>query len=188
MSKPYIVIITGFPATGKTRMADELATRLGVLRVSKDAIKDKLFDTLGYSDKSWSHHASAAAHRIMDYITEGELAVGHAVILESNFKAGIDDDRFAAIAKKFGVPIVQILCWAEEPAIFERYMSRKKTGEQHAGHVEEVSMAEIRKAHAGGKIPVLNVANITLEIETTDFTTVNYDAIAAHVTTAIQSL
>lgn len=188
MSKSYIVIITGFPATGKTRLADELATRLGVLRVSKDAIKERLFDTLGFSDKSWSRHASAAAHRIMDYVTNGELAVGRPIILESNFKAGIDDDRFVKIAKKFDVPIVQILCWAEEPVIFKRFMARKQTGEQHAGHVEEISTDEIRKAHAGGKIAALSVANATLEIDTTDFTTVNYDAIAARVIAAIQSL
>jgi len=168
-------------------MADELATRLGILRISKDAIKEKLFDTLGYSDKSWSRNASAAAHRVMDYVAEGELAIGRPIILESNFKAGIDDDRFAAIAKKFDVPIVQILCWAQEPVIFERFMARRQQGKRHAGHVE-IDTAQIRKDHAGGKIPVLSVADATLEIETTDFNTVNYHTIAQHVTTAIQSL
>ncbi|MFE7359159.1 AAA family ATPase [Streptomyces sp. NPDC057543] len=49
---PTVVIVSGPPGTGKTYLARQLATRLTLPWYSRDAIKESLFDTLGWSDPS----------------------------------------------------------------------------------------------------------------------------------------
>lgn len=44
----YCILVAGAPATGKGRMAQELSQRLGLPWLSKDAIKEKLYDTVGF--------------------------------------------------------------------------------------------------------------------------------------------
>lgn len=44
----YCILVAGVPATGKGRMAQELSQRLGLPWLSKDAIKEKLYDTVGF--------------------------------------------------------------------------------------------------------------------------------------------
>lgn len=43
----YCILVAGVPAAGKGRMAQELSQRLGLPWLSKDAIKEKLYDTVG---------------------------------------------------------------------------------------------------------------------------------------------
>ena len=46
--KPYIIIIAGIPASGKTTYAQYIAERLHIPFIGKDAIKEKLYDILNY--------------------------------------------------------------------------------------------------------------------------------------------
>jgi dephospho-CoA kinase len=44
MSGKWLILIAGMPATGKTRLAGFLSDRLDIPMVSKDAVKELLFD------------------------------------------------------------------------------------------------------------------------------------------------
>jgi len=46
-----LIIINGLPGTGKTTIAKPMAEQLGFPLVSKDTIKEFLFDTIGVSDR-----------------------------------------------------------------------------------------------------------------------------------------
>ncbi len=185
MSHPFIIFITGFPGTGKTRLGRELSDRLKVPYIAKDAFKERMFDTLGYSDKAWSRKVSAAAHRIIDYILEEELSAGRSLILESNFKPDVDNDRFKAFQEKYKFVSVQILCWGDGQVLFERFVKRQNSPERHPGFVEEISLEQLRADFAPGRSEVLSMPDKTIEIDTTDFSTVNYDEIAAQVRRAL---
>ncbi|MBE8523062.1 AAA family ATPase [Amycolatopsis sp. H6(2020)] len=50
-STPAVIVVSGPPAVGKSTLARELATRLTLPLLSRDAIKEALFDTLGYGDR-----------------------------------------------------------------------------------------------------------------------------------------
>lgn len=177
MQKSVIAIITGMPGTGKTSLGKVLSERYHFPFISKDALKDRMFDTLGWSDKAWSLKVSAASHRIMDYVIEQELNAGHSVIVESNFKHDIDSERFRKIQNQYACSVVQILCFADGEVVYERFMKRIGTTTRHQGHVEEISTEQIRKefVEANGKDKPLDISGDTIELDTTTLEKIAYN-------------
>ncbi len=53
MTKSLLIIINGAPCTGKTTLGRKLAKQLRLPFLSKDGIKEVLFDTLGWEDKEF---------------------------------------------------------------------------------------------------------------------------------------
>ena len=60
-----IVIINGIPGTGKTTIAKPLADQLGFPLISKDTIKEFLFDTIGVGDREWSQMLGKASSEFL---------------------------------------------------------------------------------------------------------------------------
>lgn len=170
MSK-NLIIITGHPGSGKTTLAKRMADEWKLVYISKDALKERIFDGLGSSDKAWSLKVSGVAHRIMDDTVRQELGAGHSIIVESNFKPEIDSERFSAIVKEFGAECVQILCKASGDVLFERWNKRIETGERHEGHAEAISLDEIRHDLSLPYTP-LQLPGRLVEVDTTDFNAV----------------
>lgn len=179
MQKNLLIIITGMPGTSKTTLGRALANKYRIPFISKDALKERMFDTLGWDDKAWSLRVSAASHRIMDYVIEEELKANHSIIVESNFKREIDSERFRKMQTTYKCDILQILCWADGETVFERFMGRIGTAERHQGHVEEVSPEQIRRefVRANGKDTPLDVDGKTIELDTTDLRKIDYESI-----------
>jgi len=168
---PYLIILTGHSCTGKTSIAKKLSTILGIAYVSKDALKDRIFDGLGHQDKAWSHKVSATSHRIMDDFIQQELRLGRSIIVESNFKHEIDSTRFANILSEYGADCLQILCEADGALLFKRWNDRIVSGERHAGHVEEISLEDLRKDFLNPYKP-LELPGDLARLDTTEFSTV----------------
>jgi dephospho-CoA kinase len=64
-SSPLFVVVSGLPASGKTSLAEPLSQALGVPLISKDAIKERLFEAVGYGGLDWSRTLSRAADTTM---------------------------------------------------------------------------------------------------------------------------
>lgn len=47
-----VVLVTGVPAAGKSTLARALSARLGMPLLSKDRVKEVLYDTLGELDRA----------------------------------------------------------------------------------------------------------------------------------------
>ncbi len=62
---PTLVLVTGAPGSGKTTLAMPLARHLGLPLITKDTIKEALFDTLGTGDHTWSQRLGAASFQVM---------------------------------------------------------------------------------------------------------------------------
>src|SRR6266508_4058354 len=56
-----LLLVTGAPSSGKTTLAVPLARHLGLPLITKDTIKEALFDTLGTGDHTWSTRLGAAS-------------------------------------------------------------------------------------------------------------------------------
>jgi predicted kinase len=69
--QPPFVIVTGLAASGKTTLAVPLAQALGVPLVSKDAIKEALFEAVGIGDLQWANTLSRAADAALVEIAAG---------------------------------------------------------------------------------------------------------------------
>jgi predicted kinase len=175
--------VNGFPGTGKTSVAKQLAQHFRVPLLSKDIFKELIFDALGWSDKEWSLKVSAAAHRSMDYVIDEELKIGHSLILEANFKPAIDSERFRRFQDRYHTQLIQVLCWAQGDVLFERYWARH-VSDRHPGHVETATREEQRRGLAPGKCEALSIRGHTLEVDTTDFNKVDYPRIFAGLSAA----
>jgi predicted kinase len=184
MSFP-IIIISGHPGTGKSYLAAKLSEALSVPLVSKDGIKESLFDTLGWSDREWSKKLSVASIALLFQTLEAHLNSGTPLIVESNFKPQFDNEIFAAYGEKHAVRWVQVLCWAEGDVLVERFQQRSNSGERHPGHCDSGNLDEFRDLLQTGKADLLAIPGDVIEVDTTTFATVDYAAIIEQVRQAM---
>lgn len=171
-----LVIVNGLPGTGKTTLGRAIADHFRWPFISKDSFKEIMFDAIGWSDKEWSLKVSAATHRIMDYVLDETLSAEHSLVVESNFKRDLDAPRFERLRTRYGVTLVQLLCWADGELLFERYKARLASG-RHPGHAEVDSLEQARAGLAPGRADPLPIRGATIAVDTTHFDAVDYSAI-----------
>ena len=80
------ILVCGVPASGKSYMARQLSDILGIPMFSKDDIKERLFDTVGFRSREEKVALGVGAMEIMYYAAGQVLSVGGSVILENNFE------------------------------------------------------------------------------------------------------
>ncbi|RYG24634.1 hypothetical protein EON82_10040 [bacterium] len=180
---PLVVLVNGISATGKTTVARELASRLSLRLFAKDAVKERLFDTLGYSDREWAHRLSGATHAVLNYVMEEELRCGRGFIVEANFNPQFDVAKYSEWRSRYRADLVQVLCHAEGAVVFERFRRRVESGERHPGHCDGGSVDAWRDYLMAGKCAPLAVEGRVIEVDTTDFASVDYEGLVREILT-----
>jgi adenylylsulfate kinase-like enzyme len=125
---PFVVVVTGPPASGKTTVAERLQAVLEVPLLTKDAIKERLFDELGWSDREWSNTLGRTSILLLHDLVERLVAGRVSHIVEANFEA-ISAPRFAAL----DAGLVQVYCSAPAEVLIRRFEERPR----HPGHVDD---------------------------------------------------
>ena len=138
---PALVLVTGPPAAGKTSLARPLARALGMPLLSKDDVKEILFDALGWSDRAWSRKLSDAAYEVMFHLAEAELAAGRSVMLEANFRLEAAN-RLAQLPRH---RVLQVHCTADRAILMSRLLHRADQPVRHPGHVDSETLGEIEQ-------------------------------------------
>jgi predicted kinase len=171
------ILVNGISATGKTAIGRQIADALALPLFTKDSIKERLFDTLGYSDRAWAHKLSGVTHTVLNYVLEEELRAGRDFVLESNFNPEHDVPKFQRWQREYGLRIVQILCYAEGEVVFERFRRRVESGERHPGHADHHNVEAFRGYLMMGKGQPLDVEGPLIEVDTTNFAKVDLNEI-----------
>jgi predicted kinase len=142
-SLPLLVVVTGAPATGKTTIAQSLSQEMGLPLISKDAIKEELYDSLGSALPSDSHELGFAAVRLMMSWSRTLLEKDVSMILESNFKSSLSTDDLREVFALSRPVLVQ--CMAPHEEVIDRYVTRSEEGERHPVHDDADQTDELRE-------------------------------------------
>lgn len=161
-----LVIVQGPPAAGKTTVAAELRRRMKLPLVSRDALSERLLDSLGVRDERWTAQIGDAAYELMFALVE-ELAAGPGgFIIESTFNPVGAPRRMAAALVGTEHEVVEVFLHAPVRVLVERYRERWKSGGRHRGHLEE-SRGERLRAHLEScRYQPMRLGEHVLEVDT----------------------
>jgi len=128
------ILIAGLPASGKSTFARMLSRELGVPCLSKDAIKESLFDTLGFQSRAEKVQLGEAAYRILLDQAEKMLSAGLTVALENNFEDSSLTPLQEMLRRTAARPVT-VMFDGDVAAIHARFLLRDQSPERHRGHV-----------------------------------------------------
>lgn len=127
-SEPQVVLVSGAPASGKSTIAGPLARALDFALLSKDAIKEALFDSLRgpVGDEAYSKRMSEAAMDVLFALAT------HCprVVLDANFRPH-DAHQRARLAALDGTT-VEVHCRCDPQTAMRRYAQRADA--RHPAH------------------------------------------------------
>ncbi len=169
-----LIIVLGPPASGKTTLSTRLATDLHLPVLSRDTLKEILFDTLGYSDRAWSRRLGGASYEVLYAALSLLLQTGHPCIVESNFAPAIASIRLNTLIEHYHYTPLQIVCSTEPKVLIERYRHRTAAGDRHPGHVDHIAIEELDLAEVQAQAGPLALAGSIIELDTTNFAWVDY--------------
>lgn len=129
----YCILVAGIPAAGKSTMAEALSERLKLPVISKDAIKELLFDNVGFKSREEKVNLGIAGMRIMYYAAGQLMKARLPFILENNFESsehGIKD-----LIEKYQYSALTVTLTGDYRAIYRRFLERESSPGRHRGHV-----------------------------------------------------
>lgn len=181
MNKPTaIILITGYPATGKTTLAHYLAQELGLPLLWRDGLKEKLADTLGWSTEEWSLKLGAATWELLYHLVESLLQANVSHIVESNFTPTYATPRWQALCERYSLQIMQLCCHAPPETVIKRYHERVQQGARHPIHRYIQDDANYAALLQRGPMDWVDVAGTRLLVDTSQDIAADYPRLIAY--------
>ena len=194
----YCILLAGMPATGKSTMAKVLSKRLKLPAISKDSIKELLFDNVGFQSRAEKVSLGIASMEIM-YYTAGQLMkAGQPFILENNFESS--EKGMKNLVEKYQYSALTLTLTGDYKVIYQRFLERESSPDRHRGHVVNDCYPEEKDNH----LRISNAKTISCEdfvrgmeqrgfnafcvdgrqirVDTTDFSKINMEKLISQIT------
>ena len=130
----YCILVTGIPAAGKSTMAEVVSERLKLPVISKDAIKELLFDNVGFQSRAEKVKLGVASMEIMYYAAGQLMKAGQPFILENNFEYS-SEQGIQTLLEKYRYSALTITLTGDYEVIYQRFLKRESSPDRHRGHV-----------------------------------------------------
>jgi predicted kinase len=177
MNKPLLVVVSGPSSTGKTTLAKKIAEEYNLQFITKDGIKEILFDDLGWSNREWSKKLGVASYSIIHYFMDSIMPTGSSFIVESNFKPEFETKEILDRVTKYNYLPLQIMCQCDGQILLERFKKRSESGERHPGHCDNSNYDEFKEILLKGKFEPMNIGGDVIVFDTTDFNNLDFEKI-----------
>lgn len=128
------IIIAGMPASGKTTFARVLSEALGYPVLEKDALKEELFDVIGFQNYSQKRLMDTAATAVLLRCADGLLECGQSLILVNNFRKDAKE-TVENLLHRHACRCAFVFFGGDGDVFYQRYVDRDNRGERHLGHV-----------------------------------------------------
>jgi predicted kinase len=120
-------VLAGLPATGKTRIAEELRARTGAVVLESDELRRLLFRRRSYSTGE-SRRLFAAVHQAIERL----LAEGVSVVLDATNVAETERSPLYEVASRHDARLVLVQVTAPPSLVERRLADRRASGEGHS--------------------------------------------------------
>ena len=164
-AKPQLIIISGPPGAGKTRLARPLANRMGLPLFSKDAIKEQLADSLGEHSAGISRELGLASVMQVYAIAGEMLRAGQSLIIEGAFHKGLAEQDLAPILPLADTTLVHVQ--ADDELLMSRYEKRATDPDRHPIHEDAARLSDLKHYLAEGVVGPLDIDCHLVSIDTT---------------------
>ncbi len=198
---PYIILLAGLPAVGKTTFSRFISKELCIPAISKDYIKEILFDSLGFQSRAEKVRLGDASRDVMYGMAEEFMRLELPVILENNFdrnsKAHLED-----LISQYGYDCITVLFEGETEAIYRRFIARNHSSLRHPGHitnqcyplkdnmepVSDMTLEQFRDIAAHSGIADFCIGKELIRVDATDIEAVDYKGILGRIKETLASL
>ncbi len=130
----YCILVTGIPAAGKSTMAALLAEHFGLPVISKDKIKELMYDDIGFCSREEKVKLGIASMNIMYYMAEQLMKNSQPFILENNFEK-VSRKPLIEILERYSYIAITVTLTGNYSIIYERFVERNNSPDRHRGHV-----------------------------------------------------
>lgn len=124
-------MISGAPGSGKSTLAAELAPELDFALLSKDVIKETLFDQLGRGalELAANRRIGGAAMEVLWKLT----GFCPRVVIEANFrpKSAYERNKIKALEGE----LIEVFCRCPPDEAKRRFAERARSGDHHPSHI-----------------------------------------------------
>ncbi|MDE7223111.1 MAG: ATP-binding protein, partial [Acetatifactor sp.] len=114
----YCILVTGIPAAGKSTMAEAMSDRLNLPVISKDTIKELLFDNVGFQSREEKVNLGIASMEIMYYVAGQLMRAGQPFILENNFEYS-SEHGIKILLEKYQYSVLTITLTGDYEVIYQ---------------------------------------------------------------------
>lgn len=143
MAGPWLVLITGHPASGKSTLADRLGKDLHFTVLHRDAFKETLFESLGIPSPQAVGAYGKASYALLHLAAAAMMATHSPLIIDANYSVHPGRDEVAALTHAYGYQTVEVVLSAPEAVLATRFQNRIKRGERHPGHRDDERLMEL---------------------------------------------
>jgi len=176
---PYVILVAGIPASGKTIYAQHISEKLNIPFIGKDAIKEKLHDVIKFdtSKRENSQLYGAASYSVFFHIAECLMKADVSFVFESNFSPA-SANVLLPIIQQYNYQALTVLFDADIKVLHKRFCERDVTDERHPGLVTKGTDLHNFDTFSKGTLPLRDFCiGEKITVDTTDFSTVDYNKI-----------
>lgn len=142
--KSLLILIAGLPATGKTTLSQVIASQLSLPLVSKDAIKEILFDDVGHVSREWGEKLNAPTYSLLNYFVESSLKSGQSLVVEAPYDNDFPRATYEKWQREYGFECAQVLCFADTDVLIDRFVARIGSPDRHPGHNDKEALDDFK--------------------------------------------